>query len=497
MAGVLELKQICKSFPGVNALQGVDFSLDAGQVHAVVGENGAGKSTLIKIIAGVFKPDTGSIFLYGNRVEIATPNEAHRLGISVIYQETSLFPDLTVMENLFIGREPVKGVWKAIQYKKMREDAAQVFNSLETEIDVEENVSSLGIAQKQMVEIAKALSFNSRILIMDEPTAALSQKEVNALFKIIRKLKERGVSIIYISHRLEEIYEIADRVTVLRDGAYIADAPVREVDNQKLISWMVGRPLDSFFPKMKTVIGETVLAVKDLRQTGVFQNINFELHRGEILGISGLASSGRTELAQALTGFEPSDGGEILIDNRKAHFRNYSEAVAQGIIYVSEDRGKLGLVLPLKVKENVTLSMLQRICRYGFINFPEEERISGEFINQLQIRTPGPNFVVANLSGGNQQKVSVARALATQPKVLILDEPTRGVDVGAKAEIHKIISQLAGEGLAIIMISSELPEILGMSDRIIVMRKGRFVGEFSREEATQQKIISLALGVAG
>jgi ABC-type sugar transport system ATPase subunit len=496
MACVLELKQISKSFPGVNALQEVSFSLEAGKVHAVVGENGAGKSTLIKIIAGVYQPGAGTIFLNGNQVNIATPNEAHRLGISVIYQETSLFPDLSVMENLFIGREPVKGFLKAIQYKKMKEEAKEIFDSLETEIDMEEKVSFLGIAQKQMVEIAKALSFRSRILIMDEPTAALSQKEVKALFGIISLLKERGVAIIYISHRLEEIYEIADRVTVLRDGTYIATAPVKEVDNRKLIAWMVGRPLDSYFPKTKADIGATVLLVKDLRQTGVLQDINLELHRGEILGISGLASSGRTELAQALTGFAPPDSGEILIENRKVHFRNYSEAVARGIIYVSEDRGKLGLVLPMKVKENVTLSMLKNICRFGFIDFKEEERICNQFISQLQIRTPGPDFTVANLSGGNQQKVSVSRALATRPKVLILDEPTRGVDVGAKAEIYKIISQLAGEGLAIIMISSELPEILGMSDRIIVMRKGRFAGEFSREEATQQKIIALALGVA-
>lgn len=496
MTSALELKQICKRFAGIHALQNVNFTLKAGEIHAVLGENGAGKSTLIKVIAGVYQPDSGSIMINGKPVTINTPLDAHKLGISVIYQKTSLFPDLTVMENLFINREPVKGLFRRINYKMMETDALELFKSLDTEIHVDEKVSLLGIAQKQMVEIAKALSYDSRILIMDEPTASLSQKEVEALFKIIHKLKAAGVSIIYISHRLEEIYEISDSVTVLRDGSHVASAPIHEVDNQKLISWMVGRSLDNFFPKIDVAIGKTIFSVKNLNRKGMLKDISFELHKGEILGISGLASSGRTELAQVLTGFDMPDNGDIIVENQKMGFRNYCDAVAQGIIYVSEDRGKLGLVLPMKVKENISLAMLKTICKCGFINFKKEEQVCNEFIGNLQIRTPGPNFIVANLSGGNQQKVSISRALAAKPKVLILDEPTRGVDVGAKAEIHRIISQLAAEGLAIIMISSELPEILGMSDRIIVMRKGRFVGEFSRTEATQQKIITLALGVS-
>ncbi len=491
---LLELKGIRKTFPGVKALDGVDFILRRGEVHALVGENGAGKSTLIKIVTGVHKPDEGTILLDGKAITIDSPHRSRELGIGVIYQETSLFPDFSVMGNLFAGWEPRRGIFRSVDYRKMKSDAEAIFARLQTDIDVTSEVSSLGIAQKQMVEIAKALSFKSRVLIMDEPTAALSQKEVDALFKAIAALKAEGVSIIYISHRLEEIYRIADRVTVLRDGKYVADAEVADADTDKLVSWMVGRSMDCFYPKMETTIGEPVLEVRGLTQKGLIEDASFQVRAGEILGLAGLAGSGRTELALAIVGFTAPDSGKILVDGVEARIADYCDAMDLGLVYVSEDRGKLGLVLPMSVQQNITLATLRRISRFTFIDSKAEASICREYIERFSIKTPEENFVVGKLSGGNQQKVAVSKALAAEPKVLILDEPTRGVDVGAKAEIHRIISELSAKGLAIIMISSELPEVLGMSDRILVLRRGRIIGEVMRQDATQEKVIAMALG---
>ena len=496
MSAVLELKNIEKRFPGVTALKDMHLVLKKGEVHAVCGENGAGKSTLMKIITGVYHPDEGEMLLNGERVVIKEPNDAYSKGIAIIYQETSLFPDMTVLENLFLGHEPVKrhfGIIKSIDYGAMRVKAADIFNKLGMQVDLDITVSELGVAAKQMVEIAKALTYEANILILDEPTAALTNKEVKALFEVVKRLKSEGVSMLYISHRLDEIFEIADRVTVIRDGLYVTTADVGEVNNEQLISWMVGRKVESLYPKSDVKSGDVALRVKGLCQEGLLKNVDLELRFGEVLGIAGLAGSGRTELAHAICGITRPDSGEIFLNGEPLSIRNYRQALDIGIVYASEDRKDNGLVIPMSVKENISLPLLRRLSRFSFINFKEEEKISRKYIEQLSIKAPDSDFIVENLSGGNQQKVSVAKSLAAGPKVLIMDEPTRGVDVGAKAEIHRIISDLAKAGLAIILISSDLPEVLGMSDRVYVMRNGAIAGEFRREEATQEKVLAVAL----
>jgi len=496
MSAVLELKNIEKRFPGVTALKDMHLVLKKGEVHAVCGENGAGKSTLMKIITGVYHPDEGEMLLNGERVVIKEPNDAYSKGIAIIYQETSLFPDMTVLENLFLGHEPVKrrfGIIKSIDYGAMRVKAADIFNKLGMQVDLDITVSELGVAAKQMVEIAKALTYEANILILDEPTAALTNKEVKALFEVVKRLKSEGVSMLYISHRLDEIFEIADRVTVIRDGLYVTTADVGEVNTEQLISWMVGRKVESLYPKSDVKSGDVALRVKGLCQEGLLKNVDLELRFGEVLGIAGLAGSGRTELAHAICGITRPDSGEIFLNGEPLSIRNYRQALDIGIVYASEDRKDNGLVIPMSVKENISLPLLRRLSRFSFINFKEEEKISRKYIEQLSIKAPDSDFIVENLSGGNQQKVSVAKSLAAGPKVLIMDEPTRGVDVGAKAEIHRIISDLAKAGLAIILISSDLPEVLGMSDRVYVMRNGAIAGEFRREEATQEKVLAVAL----
>jgi len=493
---LLQIENVTKKFHGVKALDEMNLELHKGEIHAICGENGAGKSTLMKVITGVHQPCSGNIYLKSDKVVMINPNDAYSKGIAIIYQETSLFPDLTVLENMFIGHEPTKnhfGLFQSINHKEMREKAKQIFSKLDMEIDLDVEVESLGVATKQMVEIAKALTYEAEVLILDEPTAALTSKEVNALFSIIAKLKKEGVSMLYISHRLEEIFEIADRVTVIRDGQYVATDFVANLTQSQLVTWMVGREMNDLYPKADTNIGDDILTLDNLNQFGTLENINLHLRKGEILGISGLAGSGRTELAHAICGFTKIDSGHLTLDGEIYSVKNYRQAMQKGVVYVSEDRKDNGLVLDMSIKENITLPILEELSSNSFIDYASEDKLCAEYMKMLSIKAPTTDFIVEDLSGGNQQKVSVSKALAAKPKVLIMDEPTRGVDVGAKAEIHRIISNLAQEGLSIIMISSDLPEIIGMSDRIYVMKNGRITGEINREEATQEKILSVAL----
>ena len=496
MSELLRLENITKNFSGVKALNGMHIDLQKGELHAICGENGAGKSTLMKIITGVISPCEGDIYLKSEKVVMKSPNEAYSKGISIIYQETSLFPDLTVLENMFIGHEPTKthlSLFKSIDYAEMRKKAKAIFKRLDMDLDLDILVEELGVATKQMVEIAKALTYDAEVLILDEPTAALTNREVDALFKIIQSLKKEHVSMMYISHRLEEIFEIADRVTVIRDGKHVATDVIDNLDHDKLVKWMVGREVTNLYPKVDVEIGDTVLKVEHLNQKGILDDISVHLNQGEILGLAGLAGSGRTELAHALCGFTKIDSGNIILKGEAKTIKTYRQAMDLGIVYVSEDRKDNGLVLDMSIKENISLPILNELSNNAFIKFDEEEKISKEYMEFLQIKAPTTEFFVDDLSGGNQQKVSVSKGLATKPTVLILDEPTRGVDVGAKSEIHRIISNLAKEGLSIIMISSDLPEIVGMSDRVYIMKEGKIAGELEREAATQENILRIAL----
>lgn len=498
MDTILKLENICKSFPGVKALDHMQIELARGEMHAVCGENGAGKSTLMKVITGVYKADSGSMYLNGEKVTIKEPNDAYAKGIAIIFQETSLFKDLTVLENIFMGHEPttkVMGFINNIDYKAMKEKAKQIFDFLgiSGDISFDAKVDDLGVAAKQMVEIAKALTYDANILIFDEPTAALTSKDVRALFDTIARLKASGISMMYISHRMEEIFEIADRVTVIRDGSFVRTANIRDVTEKELIAWMVGREMNEMYPKAEVEIGEPVLKVKNLTKKGLLKDISFEVKRGEIFGVAGLAGAGRTEMAECLSGLMHYDSGDVEFFNIPIHVKAYREAVDMGLVYVSEDRKKYGLSVPMTIKENLTMSILHKISKKGFIDFKEEETIVDDYMKKLRVKAPTREFVVENLSGGNQQKVLVAKALCAKPRLLILDEPTRGVDVGAKSEIHRIISNLAKEGLSIIMISSDMPELLGMSDRLMVIKAGVKTGELSREEFSQEKVLEMAL----
>ena len=496
MSEIMELRNISKTFPGVKALSNMQLKLQEGEVHAVVGENGAGKSTMMKIITGVYHQDEGDIVLRGEVTKMKDPNEAYAKGIAIIYQETSLFTEMTVLENMFLGHETTKklfGFIHYIDYKSMRKRAKETFKKLGMDVDLDAYVKDLGVASKQMVEIAKALTYDADILILDEPTAALTNKEVKALFSIINRLKSENVSMLYISHRLEEVFEIADRVTVIRDGEYVQTAKTTDVETSQLISWMVGRTLDNLYPKVDVEIGGPVLEVRNISQTGVIDNMSLTLNKGEIIGIAGLAGSGRTELAHALVGFTKIDSGEVLYEGQPIRLKNYTEALEKGIVYVSEDRKEKGLVIDMSIKENISMPILKLMSKLSFIDRNKENDLADEYMEKLSIKAPHSDFIIDNLSGGNQQKVSVAKALANLPKVLILDEPTRGVDVGSKSEIHRIMSGLAAEGLSIIMISSDLPEIIGMSDRVYVTKTGQIVGELDKREISQERILKLAL----
>jgi rhamnose transport system ATP-binding protein len=489
---LLQLKGIQKRFTGVHALRGVDFEVLPGEIHALLGENGAGKSTLIKTIAGVHKPDEGEVYFAGRKVEFANPRDAQGRGIDVIYQELSLYPELTVAENIFMGHAPYRraGPFKMMDWGTMNRRAKELLAELDVhDLDVTRKVGSFNVGNRQRVEIAKALSLEAKLLIMDEPTAALTEADVQQLFRITRLLKQRGVGIIYISHKLVEVFELADRVTVLRDGQYIGTKNVKDTSERELISMMVGRTIENLFPKQESKLGEVVLEVKNLNRQPLTKNVSFQVRAGEIVGLAGLVGSGRSETAQVIFGILPAHSGQILVRGKPVTITRPSQAVAHGIAYVPEDRGTQGLIKQMTIRENVSLSVLKEISNASFINYDSEKKLAQKSIEQFAIKAYSGEQVVNKLSGGNQQKVVLSKWLASEPKVLIMDEPTRGVDVGAKSEIHRLMSKLAAErGLAILMISSELPEILGMSDRILVMRSGQIVAEFSREEANQELI---------
>jgi len=491
---LLTVRGLNKAFAGVQALRNVDFELRAGEVHALVGENGAGKSTLIKVLTGAHAPDQGELRIDGQPVTGNNPVRARQLGIACIYQQPALFPDLTVAENLAWNLEPV-GPWHLIHWKARRQRAVELLARVGANIHPESLVRQLSMPQQQLVEIARALGASARILIMDEPTASLSEQEVVHLLQVIRELRSQGVGIIYISHRLEELFQIADRVTVLRDGESITTKPLAEVDQAELIRLMVGREISAVFPKQTVPIGEVVLELSGLgcRDSGV-RDVSLQVRAGEIVGLVGLVGAGRTELARTIFGLTPADSGEIVLAGQSITIRSPAEAVAQGIAYVPEDRRRHGVILDFPVTHNATLAVLREIVSRGWLQFGRERDLARDYVGRLQVKTASLDTPVGHLSGGNQQKVALARWLATRPRVLMLDEPTQGIDVGAKAEIHRLMSELAAQGLAILLISSELPEVLGMSDRLLVMRGGTLVGELSRAEATQEQILSLALG---
>lgn len=501
----MELKGIRKVFPGVIALKRVDLTLFPGCIHALVGENGAGKSTLLKIIAGELQPDGGQILLEGRPQDFRNPRSAQRAGIALIHQEPLLCPDLSVVENIFLGRLPVlsfpwkKGV-RLVNFPLARRIADQILQELNAGFSSEEKVASLGPAGRQIVEIARSLSFSARLLILDEPTASLTAEEAERLFNLLRRLRERGTAILYVSHRLQEVFALADEVTVLRDGESVFHSPISQVEEGELIQHIVGRPLEALFPHQPQPVKEEeppVLSVRGLTRKGVFEEISFDLRRGEILGFAGLVGAGRTEVARCLYGLDPFDQGTILLGGERLVPRSPSDALKRGLVYLSEDRQQEGLVLGFPIRANITLSILDRVSRWGVLDFSQEERIARDYVSTLDIRPSEVERLALFLSGGNQQKVVLGRVLAVEPQVLILDEPTRGIDIGAKAEIHRLMDQLVARRKALLLISSDLPELIAMADRILVMRNGRIVGEVSREEATQEAVIALALGKKG
>ncbi len=491
---LLQATGIAKSFGGARALKGVDFELLAGEVHGLIGENGAGKSTLIKIITGAHQADAGRLEVAGQLVEHNDPLHARALGIAAIYQQPALLPDLSVAENIAISLE--RGLaWRAINWTGRRRRAKELLDRIGARIRPDADVRSLSMPEQQLVEIARALGADARILIMDEPTASLSEREVEHLFTVIRQLRAQGVGIIYVSHRLEELLHMADRVTALRDGGLVGTRRMAEVDRAELIRMMVGRELSAVFPKMDVTPGAVRLEVEHLscRAAGV-HDVSFQVRAGEILGLAGLVGAGRTELARVLFGIAAADRGRILLAGRPVVIDSPARAVELGIAYVPEDRRRHGVILDMPVAANATLAILRRISWCGMLNFGMERSLARAYVDRLGVKTASVEAPVGNLSGGNQQKVALARWLAAEPSVLIVDEPTQGIDVGAKAEIHRLMSELAGQGLAIIVISSDLPEILGMSDRIGVMHAGRIMGVLERGEATQERVMALALG---
>lgn len=500
---VLQMRGIKKSFPGVQALDGVDLEVCSGEVMALVGENGAGKSTLIKILSGAHTADDGEILIKGQPVKIEGPKSARDMGISVIYQELNLAEHISVAENIFAGREIVNRLG-LIDYRRMYKEAQRWMDELHiTHVNPRDEVRRLSIARKQMVEITKALSLDSSIIVMDEPTSSLPSattdpnqvSEVQILLNIIRKLRERGKAVIYISHRMEEIFRISDRITVMRDGKLIGVRKTSETTPQEIISMMVGRNLEDMYGRAgDRKIGPTMLEVKNLRQGKKLVDISFSVRAGEILGVAGLVGAGRTEMARAVFGADYRDGGEILVEGKKININTPRDAIEAGLGYLPEDRKLQGLFLRMAITTNVSAANMSRVSSGGFMRHKSEKELAESYIQQLKIRTPSCNQLARNLSGGNQQKVIIAKWLAVQPKILIVDEPTRGIDVGAKIEIYTLLRKLASQGVAVVMISSELPEVLGMSDRILVIREGHFAGIMDQAEATEQKIMAMATG---
>ena len=491
---ILQLNHITKRYPGVVALNDVSVSFEPGEVHALLGENGAGKSTLIKVLAGAITPEEGEIVMDGTSYPALTPAMAQKLGIGIIYQEFTLIPTLTIAENIFLGKEYRRGA--LLDKKAMQQKAADILAELEIPLDPSMQVRQLSVAYQQIVEIAKALANDVRVLVMDEPTAPLTTAEVESLFRMVRKLVANGVTIIFISHRMEELAEIADRVTILRDGTYVDTVQMRQTTNAALIAMMVGRPIDDQYPVREHVIGQPLLEVEHLYAKDFVQDVSFTVHAGEIVGLSGLIGAGRTELVRAIYGADPLQGGTVKLAGKPLHVKSPAASIANGIALLPESRKEQGVILGMSIADNIILSTIKKLCRGAFVRRGACRALIADYIEKLKIKTPSAQQKVVNLSGGNQQKVVIAKFLAADPMVYIFDEPTRGIDVGAKHEIYQLMNQLVAQGKAIIMISSELPEILGMSDRILVMHEGRLAGQMDRKDATQERIMQFASGTA-
>lgn len=491
---ILEMQNIHKTFPGVYALNDINFDLRRGEVHALLGENGAGKSTLIKVLAGIYSVDKGKIYLKGNECRISDVKAAQANGISVIHQELCLVPQMTVAENMFLGREPATGKGSFVRAGEQNRMSQEILNLLGVDIKATDKVGNLSVAKQQMIEIAKALSVKADIIVMDEPTSPLTDREVEMLFKTINDLKKKNISIIYISHRMEELFKITDRITVMRDGKYIGTKCTKDTTKDELITMMVGRELKDLYRRTEHPAGDVVFEVKNLNITNVLKDINFFLKRGEILGVSGLVGAGRTELMRAIFGIDGFNSGEIVLEGKKLSIKSPLDAMNSGIALVPENRKEQGLVLIKSVGYNITLTILKKFIKLAGVDSKTEKSIVREYIEKLTIKTPSHKQLVGNLSGGNQQKIVIAKWLATNPKVLILDEPTRGIDVGAKAEIYSIIDTLAKQGVGIIMVSSDLPEVMNMSDRVLVMSNGQITGILNRDQLDQETIMHYATG---
>ena len=491
---ILEMKGIKKYFYGVKALDGVDFKIRTGEVHALIGENGAGKSTLVKILAGVYQPTAGTIIFHDKPVQFPSPLFSQQAGISVIHQEATMFLELSVTENIFMGHHIINKSNGLLSWREMKDKTQSLLDKLELNIRPDTKVRNLSVAQRHMVEVAKALSLDAKIVIMDEPTSALTLKEVEYLYKIIRKLKSEGKAIIFISHKFEEIFEIADYFTVLRDGKYIGEGKIADTTVDKIVQMVVGRSLEQMYPKLEAEQGDIILKVENLTKIGVFKNISFDLHKGEILGFFGLVGAGRSEVMQTIFGIDTKTSGKVFINGEKISITNPSDAMNHGLAYLPEDRQIQGAILAMNIRENITLPIIDRTSRHIFLDRDREFEVVDEYGKNLEIKASGWEQLVEDLSGGNQQKVVLAKWIATKPRILIMDEPTKGIDVATKATVHNFVSELAKKGIAIILISSELPEVLGMSNNIIVMHEGVITAKFTREEANSGKIIRAAIG---
>lgn len=494
MQPVLEMQSISKQFPGVRALKDVSFAVFPGEVHALIGENGAGKSTLMKILAGIYHPDAGQIVLRGQSVRFSSPHAAWVAGISTIHQELMLVPQLTVAENIFLGKVPQNKLG-LVARRRMLSEARHYLERLEVDVDPKALLGDLPVAIQQMVEIAKALSYDAEIIIMDEPTSALSKHEIDVLFERIARLKSEGRCVVFISHKLDEIFRIADRITVLRDGEHIATDYADRLTSEQLIQMMVGRDIQGIFQRSERQPGAPILEVRNLTIHGQFYDINFTLHAGEIVGFAGLVGSGRTDLVRALFGAEPVESGDVLLAGEPVDISSPQRAIAAGMGLVPENRKEQGLFLQMSVRENIVIAQTDHLAHNGLLNFGTEQQIASDYIARLDVRTPSAEQDIVNLSGGNQQKTILARWLALNPRVLIVDEPTRGIDIGAKAEIHAILNDLADNGVGIVFVSSEMEEVLGISDRILVMREGRISGEFAAAQASQELLGAAAIGL--
>ncbi|MEE8886162.1 MAG: sugar ABC transporter ATP-binding protein [Eubacteriales bacterium] len=489
----IKMSGINKSFGGNAVLKDAALEIDDGEIHALMGENGAGKSTLMKILTGVYTKDSGTILVDGKEVVYKNAQEAEKAGIVFIQQELNVVFDMTVEQNMFLGKE-IHSRFGVCDTKAMRAEVRKILDELGVEIDPGKYMRDLSVGQQQMVEIAKALMVDAKVIIMDEPTAALTEKETEVLFKVARSLRRNGVSIIYISHRMEEIFELCDRITVLRDGEYVGTKRIQDTDMNDVVRMMIGREIGERYPERHVKIGDVVLEVKNLSCQKIFSDVSFSVRAGEVLGVAGLMGAGRTEIMESIFGYMPGVSGKIYIDGKEIHNKSPRDAMQNGIGLITEDRKTEGLMLDKSIRENISIANLSRISRNGVLQKAAEDKLTADGIRELNIKCTGPEHRADQLSGGNQQKVIFAKWMSTQPKVLILDEPTRGVDIGAKKEIYNIINDLAGQGVAIVMVSSELPEVLGMSDRIMVVHEGRVAGFVSREEATQENVMVLATG---